>query len=191
MSEEPRERAFTTLEVARVCGAFHSTVLRWVEAGALRSWKTVSGSTRVSVSDLAAFMLKSGLPVPEDMRPSAPRVLIIDDEPLVTRQLERALGMGDRFLVVSANNPIEGLIEVGKHQPDVLILDLLMPMMSGYDVCRILKSGPATRSIRIVAMSAAEPTLPQRDFLEKNADLFLNKPFDNARLMKDLAALLD
>ncbi len=191
MSDEARDRSFSTLEIARLCGAFHSTVLRWMESGALKSRRAPGSSPRVAAEDLAAFMNASGLPLPDDLGPAPARLLIVDDEPSVTRILERILGEGDRFFVVCANNPVEGLIEVGRHQPDVLILDLRMPALDGYEVCRILKSSPATRAIRIVAMSGTQPAGAQVEFLARHADMFLRKPIAPKHLLEAVAALLD
>ncbi|MDE2490176.1 MAG: response regulator, partial [Elusimicrobia bacterium] len=74
---------------------------------------------------------------------------------------------------------------------DVLILDLLLPILSGYDICRILKAGPATRGIRIVAMTAGSPEDGDIDFLIDHADVVVPKPFDPRRLVGAVDELLD
>jgi CheY-like chemotaxis protein len=66
-------------------------------------------------------------------------------------------------------------------------MDLMMPVMDGFQVCQILKSSPATKDMKIVAISGRKLTATQQDFLAKNVDLFLQKPFD----MGDLIAAVD
>lgn len=191
MADEPPERAFTTFEVARLCGVYHSTVMRWIGAGKLKVSGAGGPRNAVARAELAEFMRALDMPVPADLAPEPRRILIIDDDPGITRLLERSWDHdGDGYSVLAVNNPVEGLIEVGRHQPDVVVLDLLMPALSGYEVCRILKSGPATRHIRIVAMSGAQPSAAQLEYLLGTADTFIPKPFDPPQLVGAVERLL-
>jgi len=191
MADEHPERAFTTFEVARLCGVFHTTVEHWIHKGKLKTYATPGKHHRVVRSELVAFMHAYELPIPPDLEPAPRRILIIDDDPALTRLLERSWDHdGDGYAVLAVNNPVAGLVEVGRHQPDVLILDLLMPVLSGYEVCRILKAGPATRHIRIIAISASAPNDAQLDFVLANTDMFLPKPFDPRRLVGVVDLLL-
>jgi excisionase family DNA binding protein len=191
MPDERPERAFTTFEVARLCGVFHTTVVRWIDSGRLKAYATPGKHNRVARSELVVFMRDYDMPIPPDLAPEPRRILIIDDDPAITRLLERAWDHdGDGYSVLAVNNPVEGLIEVGRHQPDALILDLLMPALSGYEVCRILKAGPATRHIRVIAISGGVPSNAQLDFLLDSADMFIPKPFDPGRMVGVVDLLL-
>ncbi|MDE2142922.1 MAG: response regulator [Elusimicrobia bacterium] len=191
MADEHAERAFTTFEVSRLCGVLHATVAHWINKGKIKAYTTPDKHRRVDRSELVAFMHAYELPIPSDLEPAPRRILIIDDDPAITRLLERSWDHdGDGYAVLAVNNPVAGLVEVGRHQPDVLILDLLMPILSGYEVCRILKAGPATRHIRVIAISGGAPSDAQLDFILANADMFLPKPFDPRRLVGAVDLLL-
>jgi excisionase family DNA binding protein len=191
MTNDPPKRVFTTFEIARLCGVFHSTVARWIDNGKLKAYTTPGKHRRIVRADLVAFMHAHDMPIPPDLEPEARRILIIDDDPAITRILERSWDHNaDGYTVLAVNNPVEGLIEIGRHQPDALILDLLMPVLSGYEVCRILKAGADTRHIHIIAITAATPNDAQHRFLADNVDVVIPKPFDPRKIVGAIDLLL-
>lgn len=191
-SEEFGEKTFTTFEVARLCGVFHTTVINWVNKGKLKARVTPGGHRRIPLSELVPFMKKYEMPIPSDIEDGHKQVLILDDEPMMTRLLEKGFGKHkDRYAVQVANNPVEGLVQIGKKLPHLLVLDLLMPVMDGFQVCQILKSNPATKGMKIVAISGKKLTPAQKDFLSENCDAFLQKPFELADLVKAVDKLLN
>jgi excisionase family DNA binding protein len=188
MSEQFGERTFTTFEVARLCGVFHTTVINWVNKGKLKARVTPGGHRRIPITELVPFMKKYDMPVPADVADPHQHVLILDDEPMMTRLIEKGFQKHkDRFVVQLSNNPVDGLVQVGKKLPDLLIMDLMMPVMDGFQVCQILKSNPATKDMKIIAISGRKLTAAQQDFLAKNVDQFMQKPFE----MNDLISAVE
>ena len=186
------EKTFTTFEVARLCGVFHTTVINWVNKGKLKARVTPGGHRRIPLSELVPFMKKYDMPVPVDIEDPHKHVLILDDEPLMTRLLERGFAKHkDRYTVQVANNPVDALVLIGKKLPHLLVVDLLMPVMDGFQVCQILKSNPATKDMKIVAISGKKLTQSQQEFLEKNCDRFLQKPFEMPELISAVDKLLN
>jgi len=94
-----------------------------------------------------------------------------------------------RARMETAANGFEGLLKVGTFRPDVLLLDLSMPGMDGFEVCRQIKRDPVIRDTRVIVMTArlldAEPRA-----MDAGADGFLSKPFDAATVHGLLARLL-
>ncbi|OGS35622.1 MAG: hypothetical protein A2506_10070 [Elusimicrobia bacterium RIFOXYD12_FULL_66_9] len=188
MNEQFGERTFTTFEVARLCGVFHTTVINWVNKGKLKARVTPGGHRRIPLSELVPFMKKYDMPVPVDIEDVHRQVLVLDDEPMMTRLIEKGFTkFRDRFSVQVSNNPVDALVLVGKKLPDLLIMDLMMPVMDGFQVCQILKSSPATKDMKIIAISGRKLSTAQTDFLAKNVDEFVQKPFE----MNDLVATVD
>ena len=184
MSEQFGERTFTTFEVARLCGVFHTTVINWVNKGKLKARVTPGGHRRIPLSELVPFMKKYGMPVPSDVEDPYRRVLILDDEPLMTRLIEKGFEKSkDRYDVQVSSNPVDALVQVGKKMPDLLVIDLMLPVMDGFQVCQILKSSPATKDMKIIAVSGRKLTAAQQGFLAKNVDLFMQKPFEVSELV--------
>lgn len=188
MSEQYGERTFTTFEVARLCGVFHTTVINWVNKGKLKARVTPGGHRRIPLSELVPFMKKYDMPIPADIEDTHRHILILDDEPMMTRLIEKGFAKHkDRYVVRVANNPVDALVMVGKRLPDLLVMDLMMPVMDGFQVCSVLKSSPATKDMKIVAISGRKLTAAQQEFLTKNVDQFLQKPFE----VHELAASVD
>ena len=84
------EKTFTTFEVARLCGVFHTTVINWVNKGKLKARVTPGGHRRIPISELVLFMKKYEMPIPADIEDAHKQILILDDEPMMTRLLELA-----------------------------------------------------------------------------------------------------
>ena len=188
MSERFGERTFTTFEVARLCGVFHTTVINWVNKGKLKARVTPGGHRRIPLSELVPFMKKYDMPVPADIGDPHRAILILDDEPMMTKLIERGfLKHKDRYTVQLSNNPVDALVQIGKKLPDLLVMDLMMPVMDGFQVCQILKSNPATKDMKIIAISGRKLIASQQDFLAQNVDEFLQKPFE----MDDLVASVE
>jgi excisionase family DNA binding protein len=186
------EKTFTTFEVARLCGVFHTTVINWVNKGKLKARVTPGGHRRIPISELVVFMKKYDMPVPADIEDPHKQVLVLDDEPMMTKLIEKGFGKHkDRYAVSVANNPVDALVMIGKRLPHLLVVDLLMPVMDGFQVCQILKSNPATKDMKIVAISGKKLSSAQQDFLAKNCDRFLQKPFDLPDLVAEVDKLLN
>ena len=182
------EKTFTTFEVARLCGVFHTTVINWVNKGKLKARVTPGGHRRIPLSELVEFMKRYEMPIPADIEDSHKQILILDDEPTMTQLLEKGFRKHkDRYAVQVANNPVDALVTIGKKLPHLLVVDLLMPVMDGFQVCQILKSNPATKGMKIVAISGKKLSASQQDFLGKNCDKFLQKPFE----LSDLVGVID
>ncbi len=182
------EKTFTTFEVARLCGVFHTTVINWVNKGKLKARVTPGGHRRIPLSELVIFMKKYEMPIPSNIEDAHKQVLILDDEPMMTRLLEKGfVKHKDRYAVQVANNPVDALVIIGKKLPHLLVVDLMMPVMDGFQVCQILKSNPATKAMKIIAISGKKLSASQQDFLSKNCDKFLQKPFE----MNDLVGTID
>lgn len=105
-----------------------------------------------------------------------PKVLIVDDEPDVVSLIERTL-TSDGFDVVKAYDGIGALDLISTEKPDLVLLDLMMPMMSGYEVCQQIKSNPQTRNIPVVCLSSAHTPDARAHSLKAGAVELITKPF--------------
>ena len=105
------------------------------------------------------------------------RILIVDDEPLNVDYLEQELeDLG--YETVSATDGDEALAQVTAENPDLILLDILMPGIDGFEVCTILKDDPDTRLIPVIIMTALGETRDRVRGIEAGADDFLTKPID-------------
>ncbi len=113
-------------------------------------------------------------------------LLIVDDEPSIRSLLTQELGQAG-YRTLEAANGAEALSLARRYRPDLILLDVMMPDISGFDVTRVLKTDPATASIPILILSIIEDR--QRG-LTLGADAYLTKPVESDRLLDTIASLL-
>ena len=111
-----------------------------------------------------------------------PKVLIVDDEEN-NLNLISALLSNNGYLYDTARNGLEALEKVKEYSPDLILLDILMPKMDGYEVCRRLKDDLLTQHIPVIMVTALFDRDSRIKGLEAGANDFLTKPVDGAELM--------
>ncbi len=185
------ERTFTTFEVARVCGVFHTTVTNWVNKGKLKARTTPGGHRRIPLADLLDFMQRFDMPIPPDLVERPKRVLVVDDVEEARESFARVVKKLGSYDVASCSSGVEALIAIGKDLPDLLILDVRMPDVNGLDVCRVLRSGEHTKPIKILAITGAALSAEEERFLSAHTDGFLRKPAKPSEIEDAVLALLE
>jgi adenylate cyclase len=118
----------------------------------------------------------------------APRILVVDDTPANVRLLEAVLGPRGYEVLTAGSGP-EALAAMTTDHPDLVLLDIVMPGMDGYEVCRRLRATPAGTVLPVV-MITASGNEQKRLALEAGADDFIAKPFDHAELLARVQSLL-
>jgi CheY-like chemotaxis protein len=118
-----------------------------------------------------------------------PRILVVDDEEHIVMILRDSLEFSG-FQVVTALNGIDALQEIEKQKPDLIVLDIGMPKMDGWEVCRRLKSDEKNRGIPIIILTAYAQTSDQKKGVELGADRFITKPCDLTYLIEEINELL-
>ena len=120
---------------------------------------------------------------------SQPTVLIVEDEPAQVEVLAYNL-KAEGFHVITADNGEDALILVDEYMPDLIVLDWMMPHISGIEVCRRLKTRPESRSIPIIMLSARSEEIDRVRGLEIVADDYVTKPYSIVELMARARAQL-
>jgi two-component system, OmpR family, alkaline phosphatase synthesis response regulator PhoP len=118
------------------------------------------------------------------------KILIADDEPNIVVALEYLLRRGG-YEVHIARNGDEALRQVEAHVPDLVLLDVMMPQRSGYDVCKRMRERPDWRHIKIVMLSAKGRDAEVNRGLAAGADLYVTKPFSTREFIEKINGLLD
>ena len=118
-----------------------------------------------------------------------PKILVVDDEPDVVTLIERSLKV-EGFEVVTAYDGILALDLAETDKPDLILLDIMMPMMSGYEICQQLKSNPLTQQIPVVCLSSAHSMDARARSRQVGAVTLLMKPFSPAELVAQIRRYL-
>jgi two-component system cell cycle response regulator len=117
------------------------------------------------------------------------RVLVVDDILSNVKLLEAKL-TAEYFEVVSAFNGLDALARIEEHTPDIVLLDVMMPGMDGFEVCRRIKANPKTAHIPVVMVTALDQPSDRVAGLDAGADDFLTKPVDDAALFARVRSLV-
>src|SRR6202022_3824980 len=124
-----------------------------------------------------------------DVVPSK-RILIVEDEKDVVDLLTLNLRKAGSFVLSTAADGASGLAKARAEKPDFIILDLMLPKMPGLEVCKILKSEPATRHIPILMLTARAEEIDRIVGLEFGADDYVTKPFSPREVVLRIRAIL-
>lgn len=119
----------------------------------------------------------------------ATKILIVEDELDIAENLQ-ALLAAKGYAVTLAHDGTEGINAARKEVPDLLLLDVMLPKMGGFDVCRLLKADPATKKIRIVMVTGLGRMGDVETAFQNGADDYIIKPFDSARLFKKIEKVM-
>ena len=125
------------------------------------------------------------------MNTGSEKILVVDDDPIIVETIVQALEEDEfDYEVISASDGFEAGLQVNHFAPHLLILDIMMPGVNGYEVCEKLKSGPGTGKIKIVAISGDPGATVRERILDSGADLFFTKPLEIAKFRKKCFDLL-
>ena len=117
------------------------------------------------------------------------KVLVCDDEPYIVESVSYVVRKAG-FEVVVAEDGEEALEKGRQEKPDLIFLDIMMPKITGYEVCRQLKEDPSTRDTYIVMLTARGQEEDEKKALEMGADEFMTKPFSPRKMRAKLLEIL-
>ena len=118
------------------------------------------------------------------------KILLADDEPDILFTVKKRL-QKNGFEVETAENGTQALEKVKVFLPDIVILDVMMPEINGYDVCRTLRSQPETQHLPVIMLTAKAQKFDKFWGEEMGATVYLTKPFDDKKLIETITDVLE
>ena len=119
----------------------------------------------------------------------AAEILVVDDEPNIVLSLEFLLKK-EGYQVRTATNGEEALVALKESKPDLVLLDVMMPIMDGYDVCQTVRADPVLSSVHIIMLTARGRDIERDKGLALGADDYVTKPFATSELVAKVNAFL-
>lgn len=180
----------TIPQAARYCSVDRVTMWRWVKSGHLQVSLTLGGHHRILKKDLESLLRSKGMyPLVRKFFPKK-KILIVDDDSMVRKALAKTLS-DRRYEIREAADGFEAGMQVMLFEPDLLILDLVMPAMDGIEVCKRIKQNSATAHMKTVVLTGYDTEENRRQILKAGADAFLVKPVDKDTLLRHVTNLLN
>jgi excisionase family DNA binding protein len=184
---------FTVFKASQYCNVSSKTIINWIESGHIKAYKTVGGHRRINKVDLETFMKNQGIPIPDkEPKESKRRILVVDDDPIIVETIVQALEEDEfDYEVISASDGFEAGLQVSHFEPHLLILDIMMPDIKGYEVCKKIKENPDTQDTKIIVLSAYLDEEKFKKMKDHGADACYSKPLPLPQLKDEVARLLE
>ena len=175
-----KKKAFGTSQIAVMCQVTPSTIWRWIKGGGLPSFTTLGGHHKVWDADLVAFFKTRNIAIPEEIDSiHLKKIVIVDDEDDLRRVVKRlAQKIYPEAQIDEAANGFEAGHRLALSIPMLVILDIQLPGLDGFKVCKIIRSDKRLKNTKILAISGQDPQKTEKQALKAGADDFLAKPFD-------------
>jgi excisionase family DNA binding protein len=176
----------TPREVAELLGVSPITVRHWANQGWIPALRTAGRHRRFRRADVDRFARERGLAEPRDAE-ARQRLLVVEDDRQLAAYLAEVLRDFARSVDVRfAFDGFEAGRQVASWLPDVVLLDLMLPGVDGFEVCRSLRRNPETAATRVVAMTGFHTAENVERVLQAGAECCLAKPFRRAALLDAL-----
>jgi excisionase family DNA binding protein len=172
-------------QAAKFLGVAQSTMRKWSDLGRVPAFYTPGGHRRYRRLDLEAFLDRSGPGKPA----RGPLVLVVDDDPNV-RELVRVNLEMEGYSVREAGNAEEGLAAVEDDAPDLILLDVMMPQVDGWEMLRRVQDRHGVGSIPVIMFSGKVDERALAQATERGATGFLAKGFDPQQLIESTKQIL-
>ena len=177
-------RIFSALEVANLCGVVNQTAINWIKNGYLKAFTTPGGQYRVYSDELLNFLESQGMRIPKELEninieENNSTILIVEDDTEINELLKQYFTVKfPDFKIVQAFDGYEAGRFVSEHKPSILILDITLPGIDGYTLCKNIKSDPNLNSPYIIAITGISEENAKQKILESGADAFYKKPLN-------------
>jgi len=176
-------------QAAKYVGVAQSTMRKWSDLGRVSAFYTPGGHRRYRRSDLDQFLDRSGPPSNASSGGAGPVVLIVDDDQHV-REYVRVNLEAEGYVVREAASAAEGLAALGEESPDLILLDVMMPQVDGWEMLQQIHERTGVGAIPVVMFSGKIDERSAADAESRGAQGFIGKPFDPSSLIESTKQLL-
>jgi len=181
------KKFFTTGDIGRIFGVSRISAYKWVVSGKIKSFKIPGGRYKIARRDLVDFIRKSGLDsrIAGGIQQDDVKILVVNDQKLIVQTVRDYMETAHPgWHISSASDGFEAGRMLSRVNPDLVILDLFLPGINGFNLCRNIKNDPNTRDVKIIVITGYPTQENISKARESGADAVLPKPFEMDKLEK-------
>jgi len=188
------KKIFTTYEIAQHCHVTPRTVIQWINEGKLKAFRTPGNHSRIETEEFLDFLHRYHMPIPADVMGdnsgARKRILIVDDDGEVVDSIQRFLKREKIYDLEVAFDGFEAGRKFSDFVPDLIILDIRMKGLDGWQLCSRIRSNPKNKNVKMLLISGLIEDKDISRIQESGADDYLAKPFTNKELRNKVMRLL-
>ena len=186
-----KKTVFTTGEAAKICKVSQQTIIRCFDNGTLKGFR-VPGSRfrRIPRDQLYTFMRDNGIPT-DALESGKRKVLLVDDDVGLVELMQDVFARDGRFEIRTANNGFNAGMMILEFEPDLVVLDVMLPDINGREVCARVRGDSGLEAVKIMCISGMIEQEKINDLRAAGANDFMNKPFAVEELLGRCCELLD
>ena len=178
------ERPLTTGEIAEFCHVTDRAVLKWIEEGKLKAYRTPGNHSRIHAVDFVAFLKEFNMPIPAEFQAGGlKKIFIVDDDKEMVSAIRRVLANQKKYEIDVAYDGFTAGQKFVEFKPDLVLLDIRMPGLDGYEVCSLFRQNPASQGVKVIIISGALDMDGVEKIMKIGANDYLTKPFRNEFLV--------
>ena len=186
------DESYSSVDLSKILGVHRVTVTNWIKKGALNAARTPGGRYKVTKEDLRRFLSEQGMPIPAFLQIEAKRLVVaVDDDKVILDLLEQFFSTGDMpylYRLKTFNNPLDASFFIGDSKPDLVILDLLIPQLNGFNLSgKIKETSPDTHIVVITGYATEENLARLKHYA---VDAVMAKPFELTELKNTIEKVL-
>jgi len=189
-----KKNALTTYEIAKYCDVAPRTVNQWIKEGKMEAFRTPGKHSRVRIENFLRFLEEYNIPIPQEFKTknsdAVPKILIVDDDKNMAKSIRRLLALKKNYDLEVAFDGFDAGRKIAVFNPDLVILDIKMPGMDGFEVARRIKQTAETSHTQIIAISAFFNQKEKKEMLSIGAKVCFDKPLDQEKLLEEIDTLL-
>ncbi len=184
------KNVYSTGEAAQVCKVSQQTIIRCFDSGKLQGFR-VPGSRfrRIPRESLVKFMQENDIPL-DNLDNGRRKVLVVDDDPEIVELMVDVLERDGRFEVKTAASGYDAGVLTQEFQPDMMILDYMLPDVNGNVVCKTIRQNPIFEHMKIIIVSGVVNQDEINELINLGANDFMKKPFSIDDLVGKMVKLL-
>lgn len=190
--ELEQETYLSTRKAAGILGVSLRTVQLWVENGTLQAWKTAGGHRRILMDSVSDILKERNISIDKHSSKDELVMVLVDDDAEIRDAYSLSISMtGLPIKLITAANGYEGLLKIGQYHPDIIMTDLMMPNMNGYEMLKAIKAEIDISNSEIIVVTAMDKeNVNLKEIIDSGITLF-HKPLKFESIEKIMVKILE